>query len=94
MDVVRRHATEAGRSPEDVSLSYSAGWYSDDGATLGENGNRRIMTGDSDEIAGDIASLAEAGADHLSLGLQADTLDDTLRRMDRFASVIKPRAAI
>ena len=94
MDVVRRHATEAGRSPEDVSLSYSAGWYSDDGATLGENGNRRIMTGDGDQIAGDIAALAEAGADHLSLGLQADTLDDTLRRMDRFASVIKPRAAI
>ena len=55
MDVVRRHAAEAGRSPEDVSLSYSAGWYSDDGALSGENGNRRIMTGDSDEIAGDIA---------------------------------------
>ena len=52
------------------------------------------MTGNRDQIAGDIAALAEAGADHLSLGLQADTLDDTLRRMDRFASVIRPRAAI
>ena len=94
MEVVRGHATEAGRSPDDVSLSYSAGWYSDDGSTVSANGNRRLLTGNRDQIAGDIAALAEAGADHLSLGLQADTLDDTLRRMDRFASGIRPRVAI
>ena len=61
---------------------------------MSANGNRRLLTGNRDQIAGDIAALAEAGADHLSLGLQADTLDDTLRRMDRFASGIRPRVAI
>ena len=93
METVRRHAAEAGRSPDEVSLSYSAGWYSDDGSTISTNGDRRLISGNSDQVAGDISALAEAGATHLSIGLQADTLDDTLRRMDRFASTIMPRVA-
>ena len=91
MDKVRRHAADAGRSPDDVSLSYSAGWYSDDGSTISTNGDRRLITGSNDQVVGDIAALGEVGADHLSIGLQADTLDDTLRRMDRFASKIMAR---
>ena len=93
MDTVRRHAAEAGRSPDDVSLSYSAGWYTDDGSVIRTNGDRRLITGSADQVAGDISALAEAGTSHLSIGLQADTLDDTLRRMDRFASTIMPRVA-
>ncbi len=94
MEVVRRHAEEAGRGADAVSLSYSAGWYRDSGAERGADGGRRLLTGDADDVAGDISALAKAGVDHLSLGFLSDTLSGALEQLGRFSSVVRPRVAV
>ncbi len=93
MDTVRQHAVAAGRDPKEVTLSYSAGWYKDSGAELRSDGSRRLLTGDSDDVAGDITALAGAGVDHLSLGFLSDTLKGALGQLERFSSVVRPRVA-
>lgn len=86
---VRQEATSSGRGDGEVGLSYSAGWYRDDHEDL-TDGNRRLLTGNPEQVSGDIGKLQAAGVGHLMLGMQADTLEGTIRRMERFASEVRP----
>lgn len=87
---VRGHAEEAGRDSSELDFAYSAGWYNDRQAQSAPDGARRIFTGNPEQIAGDIAAFEELGVRHLMLGLQASTLKETLERMERFASKVRP----
>ena len=90
MSRVRRYAEEADRDPATIDLAYSAGWYSlHDEQTL-PDGGRRMLTGSPEQIAGDIKTLEGIGVSYLMLGFMADTLEETLAGMERFATEVKP----
>ena len=94
---VRRHAEEAGRDPDSVSLAYAASWYDERAARTGEDGERVILTGGPEQIASDIRDLAEVGVgdlliDVLGFDLLASSTGESVERMDYFASEIRPLA--
>lgn len=81
---------EAGRDMAEIDLAYSAGWYDDQGAHAASDGRRRTFTGTPEQVAGDIRAFSALGVRHLVLGLQANSLDAMLARLERFASVVRP----
>ncbi len=87
---LRRYAEEAGRDPIEINIAYSAGWYDDQHASTLPNGERRSFTGTPEQIAGDIRDFEGLGVHQMTLGLQADTLDQTVKRMERFAKEVMP----
>ena len=92
-DRVRGYAREGGRDPSELGFAYSVGWYNDRESQTGADGQRRRFTGAPRQIADDIKAYEELGVSHLALGLQADTLDAIVGRMERFATEVKPLAA-
>jgi alkanesulfonate monooxygenase SsuD/methylene tetrahydromethanopterin reductase-like flavin-dependent oxidoreductase (luciferase family) len=87
---LRRYAEEGGRDPSEINIAYSAGWYDDQHAITLQNGERRSFTGTPEQIAGDIREFKDLGVSQMTLGLQADTLDQTVERMERFANDVMP----
>ncbi|MSP98454.1 MAG: TIGR03619 family F420-dependent LLM class oxidoreductase [Betaproteobacteria bacterium] len=85
-----RHLAEANRKPEDIELAYCSLWYAEEKAKTLENGQRRSFTGTQEQVAGDIAAFGELGVKHLVLNLQANTLDETLGRMERLMTKVVP----
>ena len=86
---LRRAAEEAGRDPSTIGLAYSASWLNDREAQQLPNGDRRLLTGSPAQVADDINAFGEIGVRHLMLNFQSDTLDETLARMDRFATAVR-----
>jgi alkanesulfonate monooxygenase SsuD/methylene tetrahydromethanopterin reductase-like flavin-dependent oxidoreductase (luciferase family) len=90
MAAVREHADRAGRDPAGMDFAYSAGWYDDNAAQTGTDGNRRIFTGNPEQVASDIRLFEELGVNHLMIGIQAAKPYESLARMERFASEVRP----
>ncbi len=86
-----QYCAEAGRDPAEIDLAYSAGWYNDREAMTGPEGSRRSFTGTPDQVAADIHAFGEIGVRHLILGMQDETLEKMLARLERFASVVRPK---
>jgi probable F420-dependent oxidoreductase len=86
---VQDYARQFGRDPSTLDFAYSANWYNDREAQS-TGGQRRVFTGTPEQIAGDIKQFEEHGVRHLMLNFQADTLDETLSRMERFATKVMP----
>ncbi len=92
---VKKHAEDAGREPESISLAYAAGWYDERSALETEDGSRLILTGEPEQIAGDIVALGEVGVksifiDVLGFGVDSPSTTETAERMDFFTSEIRP----
>jgi len=87
---VRRHAEEAGRDPASIDFGYSAGWYDDREEKPGRDGGRMVFTGTPDQVVSDIREFEALGVRHLILGLTGSTPEETLDRMERFATEVKP----
>ena len=87
---VRRHAEAAGRDPAALDFAYSAGWYDDREARKLPDGSRLCFTGTPEQIAGDIRSFQALGVRHMTLGLMGPTLEETLERLERFATDVRP----
>ena len=79
-----------GRDASQIGVAYSAGWYNDREAQHLADGQRRIFTGAPDQIAQDIRTFEDLGVSRLMLNFQADTLEETLERTERFASQGRP----
>lgn len=90
MSRVRANAEAAGRDPATLDFAYSVNWYDDTQAQQGDDGDRRLLTGDPQQVAADIRRLQDMGVNHLMLNFPADSLDATLKGMDRFANKVKP----
>ena len=88
---VRRHAEEAGRDPSAIEVAYSSHWYNDRQAEVGPDGGRRIFTGSPEQIAEDVHIFEDLGVSYLMLNLQAPTLEESVERMERFATEVKPK---
>ena len=86
-----KQRTEAeGRDFAAMTLSFKAPLT--DAAPL-PDGRRRPFTGSRDEMIGDIDAYAALGVEELIFDIRADTLDDSLARMDRFATDIMATTA-
>ncbi len=88
---LRRAAEEMGRDPSTIGLAYSASWLNDREAQRLSNGDRRLLTGSPDQVADDIKAFADIGVHHFMFNFQRDTLEETLARMERFATTVRPR---
>ena len=86
---VRANAERAGRDPATLDFAYSVNWYDDTQAHTAD-GERRILTGSADQIAGDVKALEELGVNHLVLNFQGADLQATFDDLSRFTENIKP----
>lgn len=87
---VRQFAEAAGRDPAEIDFAYSAGWYDDREAEIVADGSRRVFTGTPEQVAGDIRLFGELGVRHITFGFQGRDVEETLERMERFATEVKP----
>ena len=96
---LREYAEESDRDPAEITLAYCALRWSGSGygadaqpGTAGAEpgGRRRLLTGPSQAVAGDIAALADLGVRHLVLNFQSAQLEETLGRMESFAQEVRP----
>ena len=90
MATVREHAERAGRDPGEMDFAFSAGWYNDTAAQTGADGNRQVFTGNPEQVAADIRAFQDLGVQHLIVGVQAPSTDESIERMDRFATEVRP----
>lgn len=86
--------TEAeGRDPATLTISYKAPIY-DVGRPVrgGPSGpDRRPFSGSLEQVREDIATYAGLGVSELIFDFRSETLTESLDRMERFATTIKPR---
>ena len=88
---LRLETEKAGRPADSVGIAYSAEmFYSDAGPQYGPDGARHLLTGEPAQVAEDIEALADLGVEHLMLDDEGATIDETLKRMDRFAARVRP----
>ncbi len=90
VDRLRRYADQVGRDGSEIDITYSAAWYDDTKAQKLPGGQRRVMTGTPDTVAGDIRALGALGVRHMMLGVVGPTLDQSAERMERFATKVAP----
>jgi alkanesulfonate monooxygenase SsuD/methylene tetrahydromethanopterin reductase-like flavin-dependent oxidoreductase (luciferase family) len=84
-----KHLTEAqGRDFAALTISYKAPLY--DTALADADGTRRPFSGTPEQIAADISAFAAIGVHELIFDFRADTLEDTLSRLHRFADRVMP----
>lgn len=90
MVTVREHAEKFGRDPGQMDFAYSAGWYDDNVEQTGSDGSRRVFTGNPEQVASDIRQFRDLGVQHLIIGVQAASTKESMERMERFASEVRP----
>jgi probable F420-dependent oxidoreductase len=87
-----KRLTEAqGRDFSALAISYKAPLY--DTAIAEPDGARRRFSGAPEQVAGDIREFAALGVHELIFDFRADTLPDSLARIERFAARVMPLAA-
>ena len=89
---MRQIAAGEGRDPEEIGVSFAINIYDDTGERQGNYGERRVFTGNYEQIASDIRSYAETGVDCVMFGftVDADSPNPTLEQMQRFAEEVRP----
>jgi probable F420-dependent oxidoreductase len=84
-----KRLTEAqGRDFAALIVSYKAPLY--DAALAGPDGARRPFSGSAEQVASDIRGFAAIGVHELIFDFRADTLPDSLGRIERFAEHVMP----
>ena len=81
---IRTRASDAGRSPSDVSLAYR---FLQSGRGIPEkadNGDRRLGSGDNKAIVADLRALRDLGVIAVDFSFGGDTADVLLAEMRRF----------
>ena len=82
--------TEAsGRDFERLTMSYKAPLY--DTALPAPDGGRKPLSGEPGQIAEDIRAFAAIGVHELIFDFRAETLADSVGRLERFARDVMPR---
>src|SRR5437899_10074626 len=79
----------AGRDPKSLTISYKAPVY-DVGQRQLPGGERRPFSGSVDQITDDIAAYARLGVSEIVFDFRSETLAESVERMERVRSVIKP----
>jgi probable F420-dependent oxidoreductase len=89
---IHGHAEAAGRDPTAIDVAIFAPGYAGDTPVKDRDGKRIPFTGPAAEIAQDMAAFAAAGAKHLIIGFETDSLSEAQERTERFAKDVMPLA--
>jgi probable F420-dependent oxidoreductase len=90
---LKRFVEAKGRDPEAVTISLKAPLYDVSPAAEQQAGlERRPFSGAPEQVIDDIATYGRLGVSELIVDFRRETLNDSLERMEHFASVIKPAA--
>ncbi len=93
LDDLRAMAEAEDRDPASIDLGYWAVWYgASEEPVKAETGERMLLSGPADDIAGDIQALRELGVRHLVLQFLRATIEETLDVMTGFAEEVRPKA--
>jgi probable F420-dependent oxidoreductase len=93
LDELYRLTEAEGRDPKSLTISYKAPLYDVGRAFTGAaSGARRPFSGTTEQVAEDIRTYAGLGVSELIFDFRSDTLAESLERMERFATVIRPAA--
>ena len=83
IDRLRQLTAEAGRDPKSVGVTMRFPRYGGAAAKAGD-GERKLFSGSSAEIAGDIKDLAKIGVGCIDTGFDGGTVPEILAAMKRF----------
>ncbi len=93
LDDLRAMAEAEGRDPASIDIAFWAVWY---GASaepiITDTGERMLLTGSADDIAGDIRAMRDLGVRHLAIQVLRETLEETLDVITGFAEEVRPKA--
>ncbi|MBM3944924.1 MAG: TIGR03619 family F420-dependent LLM class oxidoreductase [SAR202 cluster bacterium] len=85
--VLEKLCREQGRSFSDMRSALTANVHWGE-AKKGDDGKRLALSGTTKDILDDVRRYEQAGLDHLIVSIAADSTDDTVARLRRFATDI------
>ncbi len=89
LDVLKRLADEEKRDIKTLDLAYWSVWTSGTGAPAkASDGERMLLTGSADDIAGDIGAMKALGVNHVLFNFLSATRQETLDRIEGFAKTV------
>ena len=92
IEELHRVAEKHARDPQSVGLAFFANWFDETKTMSAASGERLLLSGSAEQIAGDMRALAELGVRDLTLNFQRETLEQSLQSMQHFAEAIRPLA--
>jgi alkanesulfonate monooxygenase SsuD/methylene tetrahydromethanopterin reductase-like flavin-dependent oxidoreductase (luciferase family) len=81
---LRRLTREAGRDPAQVALAYRVTSWGKSLPTRADDGERRLFSGDTADIVGDLKAFREFGVGYVDFNFGGDTAEDLIANMRRF----------
>lgn len=87
-DKLQRLTEEAGRSIDEIELTFWAVWYSSPVLPESPDGSRHLLVGEPGEVAADIAGLGDLGVTSILMNFNHATLEETLGATERFAKEV------
>lgn len=97
--ILHRYAENAGRDPAELEVSMKAPLYDADSAASGGGGSgssasapRRRFFGTPEELLQDVQTYADVGVDYIIFDIRASDLNQSLERLDWFATEIMAQA--
>ena len=90
LEVLRRLCDDEGRDFDTLTISLKAPLYDEGKALAGVT--RRPFAGTPQEVVDDIGTYARLGVSELIFDFRSENLSDTLTRMERFATDLRPKA--
>jgi len=81
---LRRLTREAGRDPAKVDLAYRVTNWGKSLPARADDGERRLFSGESADIVGDLRALRDLGVGHVDFNFGGDTADAMIAGMRRF----------
>jgi probable F420-dependent oxidoreductase len=93
LEDLKRLIEAEGRDPATVTISFKAPLYDISSSVEQQAGfERRPFSGFPEQVVEDIASYGKLGLSELIFDFRSEALNESLERMEHFASVIKPVA--
>ena len=91
IDRLRRLTTEAGRDPASVALDYRVKRYGEAVPEKASDGNRRLFSGSTADIVGDLRALRDLGVGAVDIDFERSDPVVSIAEMRRFKEVVLSR---
>ncbi|MFZ3234217.1 MAG: TIGR03619 family F420-dependent LLM class oxidoreductase [Stellaceae bacterium] len=88
---LRRFTAEAGRNPDEVALTYRVKRYGEAVPDKASDGERRLFSGSTADIAGDFRALGEIGVSAVDIDFERPTAEASIAEMRRFKETVLGR---
>jgi probable F420-dependent oxidoreductase len=88
---LRRFAADAGRDPDEVALTYRVKRYGEAVPDRASDGERRLFSGSTADLAGDFRALRELGVSAVDIDIERPTAEASIAEMRRFKETVLAR---